>query len=811
MQGGFDTSVLQPSNSKVAQAVSTPSVRRRIARDDVSPLWSVYSSEGFRLSNQLDCTNPSSKRSTSHSISRRLSAGKPRPGNVGQACGHAFKSTGISRIPDKLHQIDSCPSKNRDLSWHCLGPLAKPKVSSARNVCLSCQKAGPCFENRQNIAEGTTESCRLAEFCQFRGPSRETESSRISEVSQFLARGSDDDQIQYSVSGKGRNALVATKSILAHTNTCTTADAFSGHRCVRYSMGSSNRQPQNIWHLGLRRETLTLQSKGNVSYLQDSRIPCAAYGTEFCVNSVGQSDCGCVSSQRGRDQVAKSNESGAKDFPNTRPPSDSLENPIHSREVQHPSRLPLEAPRARGMAFTTGVYNKDLCEDGNTGNRLICIQNGASRSELRNSGLQRSQRDVPRCVQRDLEFFACLDIPTSISNSQSADASQSGHGVVSDCGAPVGESVLETRSQGSGHCSPVHIDEAESVSHRHDNGLATTSNSGFNSRDLEVWGWAEKIKSWDSSQIDLLKSSWRPSTRKTYQVAWNRWKSWAHQHNVNLTNPQGSDLAQFLADLYLKDHFSYNTILLHKSVVSTLCNAELSGKLSENVLVKHILKSISLKNPKATKPPVWDIKVLTSYLSHYPINYNSVFHIVRHAASLLILCSGRRIHDLTLLRVDDDHCVIGNDYITLWPEFGSKTDCSQYRQSGWRLISNPQNQNLNPVYWLKKTIEVLNERRSKSGSNNLFITLRGSPAPASRTMIAGWIKSIMKQAGIEATPGSMRSAVSSSNWLNNFPLDEILARGNWKSDKTFHNYYRREVLTSKPNRSTITSLFHPIT
>lgn len=327
---------------------------------------------------------------------------------------------------------------------------------------------------------------------------------------------------------------------------------------------------------------------------------------------------------------------------------------------------------------------------------------------------------------------------------------------------------------------------------------------------MEMWGWAEKLKSWDTAQIDLLKSSWRPSTWKTYKVAWTRWKEWANKNKVNPISPEGSHLAQFLSDLFLKDNLSYNTILLHKSVISTLCKAELSGKLSEDVLVKHILKAISLKKPKAAKPPIWDINVLTTYLGDYSINDKNIFQVVRHTAALLVLCSGRRIHDLTLLSVDQDHCILHDDFIIFWPQFGSKTDCSEYRQSGWKLMSNPQNQNLNPLYWIQKTIAILNERRSKSGSANLFVTLRGSPSPASRTVIAGWIKSLMTQAGITATPGSVRSAVASSNWINNFPLDDILARGNWKSVKTFQNFYRREVLVSRADRCSITDLFNPV-
>lgn len=75
-----------------------------------------------------------------------------------------------------------------------------------------------------------------------------------------------------------------------------------------------------------------------------------------------------------------------------------------------------------------------------------------------------------------------------------------------------------------------------------------------------------------------------------------------------------------------------------------------------------------------------------------------------------------------------------------WPVFGSKTDSVDYRHSSWRLISNEHNKNLDPVYWAKHTISILENRRNATNCNNLFINIRGEPKPASKTLIAGWIK-----------------------------------------------------------------------
>ncbi|XP_022836527.1 uncharacterized protein LOC111363890 [Spodoptera litura] len=75
---------------------------------------------------------------------------------------------------------------------------------------------------------------------------------------------------------------------------------------------------------------------------------------------------------------------------------------------------------------------------------------------------------------------------------------------------------------------------------------------------------------------------------------------------------------------------------------------------------------------------------------------------------------------------------------------------------------------------------------------------------------SGWVKTLFKEAGIIATPGSTRSAVASKSWLENHPLDEILSRGNWQSANTFQNFYRREVIRSGDSNLNVTELFNPI-
>lgn len=810
VQSRFIAGLFPSSSGPVQQTISASNLQRRVTGNDLPSIRAKHSAEDLRMSYKLDRTSTAQKRSQADRVPGRFSIGSSKPQCFSQTCQSSRKHAESARVSSKSRQVGDCASKIHHLSGNSLGSLDQPQVSTGRKIGHRDQKSHTSFRNRQNNTKRTSEFSRVTKLRQLCSSSRKIKPPSYPQVLELTARTHDLNKTQSSLSNDSGDALVATELLSSDPFAPTSASTFSSYRCVESCVGRSTRQSYNVWQLEPRRTTTTQQPERVVGHSQSFRTPCTEHATKFCTNSIRQSGCSGIPSQRRRDQISTTHESDLSNSSNFRRSTDSTQNLLHSGEAQQSSGLPIQASPTSGMASTAGLHGDDFLKDGNTSSGPVCFKNCSSSVQLCNTRSERSGGHVLRCFQRDMELSTGMDFSTSLSYPQSIDAPQPSQWCISSGGSSLGKSILEGGSQVSEHCSPIHINESEAVLDRHDNRPSTSQGSRYNLGSLEMWGWTEKIKSWDPTQLSLLRSSWRPSTWKTYKVAWNRWVSWALQHKINPTQPDGCELAQFLADLHIINKFAYNTILLHKSVVSTLCNVELSGKLSENVLVQHILKSISLKNPQSSKPPVWDINILTDYMKNYTVNFNNTFQMVRHTAGLLILCSGRRIHDLTLLSIDDQHCIIKDDSITFWPLFGSKTDCNNYRQSGWKLFCNPENQNLNPVFWINKTISVLKERRTKSDTSNLFTTLRGSPTAASRTVIAGWIKSLMKDAGIVATPGSVRSAVASKNWISNFPLDDILARGNWRSANTFQRFYRREVMTASPSDPLVTTLFNPI-
>ncbi|KOB65768.1 putative transposon Ty3-I Gag-Pol polyprotein [Operophtera brumata] len=230
----------------------------------------------------------------------------------------------------------------------------------------------------------------------------------------------------------------------------------------------------------------------------------------------------------------------------------------------------------------------------------------------------------------------------------------------------------------------------------------------------------------------------------------------------------------------------------------------------------HILKGISNSSPQAPRAKIWDINKLLAWLRHNPPDESNLFQVSRHLAILLLLSSGRRVHDLTLLRIDSGFIVQSENEVIFWPQYGSKTDKTKYIQSGWKLIKNKE-QLWNIVYWIKLYIELSHQRRHPDGKiiPSLFVTTRGKTGPASRSVIAGWVRTALLSAGIEAGAGSTRSAVATFRFNNCVPLDELLKKGNWQGPDNFFKHYYKEIDKSPPcddsnDKIMITESFVPL-
>lgn len=796
-------------NNKRTQAVSTCHLRSEVAGNDLSPIRSKHSSKNLFYPNQLDCS--SAKRKMEHencSVFRRFFDCTSRCRHTTHPYQTSSPNVTKNGVASKLQKIYSMSPKESSLLRNRVATLGQSKIPTRRKDYQDNQNSKADSLSKSDNSKRTSKINGIIKLCKFCSPKRSSQSPPTLDVYAVTTR-SPIDKLQTTTECFARTKLVDSEMSAINSTALSSANDILSHRCLGSGLGSATEQYNSVRHLVARGAIASLQSEGDVSHIICTAETRSITEPQLNPHTMRQQNCSRLFTERRRDEIGSFDENNQQNFESSGRTSDKPQYSSYPGQVQQSCRPLIASSQTTGVASSSGLPANHILENGDSNDRSVRISLGSRSPQLCNTGSERPSCHVLRCVQCSMALPPSLGISTSISDPQSANTLNPVDRNISSGSTTMGEGLLACRPESPSTRGPVNLDEPEEVSSRHINGAPTTASREYRPRGLEMWGWTEATKEWNSDQLSLLKNSWRTSTLKTYEVAWRRWLVWSEKYEVDPKNPTGSQLAQFLSDLHLIHNLSYNTIILHKSVVATLCNADKSSSLSSHVLVKHILKSIALKKSKPSKPPVWNVDKLTAFLRNYTLNDKNLFHVSRHSAVLLLLCSGRRIHDLTLLQIDPNHCIRCDESIIFWPQFGSKTDCSNYRQSGWKLFSNPNDRKLNPVFWLEKLITLLNERRNAAKSFNLFVTLRGEAKPASRTVIASWVKTLFKEAEIEATPGSVRSAVASKSWLENHPLDEILARGNWRSVNTFRQFYKREVLkNSKPNN--VTRLFIPI-
>lgn len=812
----FDSSLLSRASLSEAPLLSQTLVPKPAATDDLFAFWACDSSQNICVPFKLDCRNPPRAGYTNSSISRRFFDCVPGQVKISRSDKNgSFDHAGV-RLESKHRKVYSSPAKNVRVFRSSVGHVAEQKTSSKEEDSWPAGDHNKFIKKKKGYPQKSAEYCREFEFCQ---AGRSSGSSKLSSPVDSLQQSppkASGDVLSSSSSNYRRAQVVEDKLPNIIQAPPPIKHSFPDDGCGRLGLGSRVERDTNGGRLVRRRRVVSFESQRDVDY-SEMFVPIRSFSESFVsAVTVRQQLCRSISEERGRKSIGGTDESDLSDFRNIRAFRHSLNSTSHSGKIQQCSRSPFSEIHSPRVAFSPIVHKSSVHEMGYSGSRSIRVSSSPRGPKVCHPRSARSGSMETQCIRLGMGVRSSLGVSTSESDAESSHASQSSKRYVFHSSSEVAPSVLESRPQSTSDSTTIHHSSIRDCPSRSVNGPSSAEGSRSNVRGLEMWGWSRAVESWSNQQKALLRAGWRKSTLDTYKPAWERWVRWCRRFSVQVNNPSGSELARFLADLHLKEGLAYRTILVHKSVVSTLCGVEDSSRLSSNVLVKQILRSISSNSSRRRpNPSVWDTKMLISWLSSNSVNSESLYEVSRRCAILLLLCSGRRVHDLTLLSISKDSFLVNDvdSSVTLWPIYGSKTDSGSFIQSGWKLFPNVDNPNLNPVRWVKMLLTIGKIRREEANIENLFVTARGRAKAASRTVIAGWVKSVLREAGVDATPGSVRSAVASRSWIDKEPLDKILARANWRSENTFLRFYKKEIQSKPCNTSINTSLgvlFEPV-
>lgn len=750
-------------------------------------IWSSISAICICKNNELGCKSFQGKRNQSGSVPRRLPDSAPQPHYSFSSNQFGTRTIGRYGLAGKLTKIgaSSLPSNRvpRDTMEYPVEPktITKPQGSEKHPL------------DRGFVEEPVVDlvvvksSSRKSQLRELRSPAWTTSLSSNTKRSQSPSEITKAQEISDSTKCNPRVALVASKYSTAVPHPPEECHSFCNHRRCRKRLGSHYQQLETGRPLEQTANVMAQQSQrtlGRSGNLTTTRSPNEkSNGHDSVRQQIGS---GVYHERRGH-EIPETFGNYRKNISFVQTVSNQPSSPVHTRTVQFNSGHSIESVSSTRVDAKRVSSSVSVPEMGHSVGRPFCKCPISDRKQLRERGCQGLQLPIRGCFQPPVEVSAGLDLSSPRTHSTRSATPREVQRNLSSCNPKMGTTLLENRDQATSVRPTYENPEPTGESNRSNDRTPPSRDKGPVFAGLEGTGWSRLVQSLPAQSRELLESSWRKSTMKTYTSAWIRWKQWALCNNCKIDNPEPHQIANYINYLHYKVKLAAKTIAVHKSVVTTFANPERSEELCNHPIVKRMMKAVFAARPPVKRPGTWNVSDLINYLKSYPIDDNNLFQVSRHVAALLLLASGRRIHDLTLLDISPEALEFHDNHVILWPKFGSKTDNSKFRQSGWQL-NYIDDERLNLVSWIRKLISVSRLRRDNLP--NLFITTRGKLKGASRCIIAGWIRTLFKDAKISGTPGSCRAAVNSDNWINrNIDLDEVIKRGNWRSKDTFLKYY----------------------
>lgn len=289
----------------------------------------------------------------------------------------------------------------------------------------------------------------------------------------------------------------------------------------------------------------------------------------------------------------------------------------------------------------------------------------------------------------------------------------------------------------------------------------------------------------------MICSSWRSSTKDTYNVYIKKWKLFAELHQCDYLNPTEVQVGNFLSVCFDKG-LSYSAIKVARAAISSIIISD----FTDSRILKRIMKGIFQLRPQLQRTVIWDVKdVLCYFKQRFPAKTMSMMKLTVKFVILLLLVMAQRQQALHLINVKN----IDIKYDVIVIRFGDilKTTSPKFHQAEIRIKAYPKDKRLCPVWYMKEYLRRTNKYRCH---NSLFLITQKPYTPASKATISNWIRKGLVQAGIDMkifSPHSTRAAATSKMNKAKVPIATILNTAGWSNAKTFGKYYKKDITTKE--------------
>ena len=294
---------------------------------------------------------------------------------------------------------------------------------------------------------------------------------------------------------------------------------------------------------------------------------------------------------------------------------------------------------------------------------------------------------------------------------------------------------------------------------------------------------------------ELMLSSWREKSAKSYDSQFQRWLGWCRARGADPISCPIGEVINFLADLFTQG-YQYSSINAFRSAISSVHDKVDGCDVGQHPLVNRLLKGVFHQRPPQPRyTRTWDVGLVTNYFKSKGENKSLLLPDVAHKlAMLMALTRPSRSADLANLNLNRRS--YSQEGVTFLPTKLAKQSRQQKHGTEFFFPCYPHNDRLCPVLALREY-----ESRTtliRGSHSTVFLSLNKPHKPVSSSTIARWLKSVLSKAGVNTEifkAHSVRSASASTSAAATAgnTTGDILKAADWSNEAVFQKFYHKPV------------------
>jgi hypothetical protein len=209
------------------------------------------------------------------------------------------------------------------------------------------------------------------------------------------------------------------------------------------------------------------------------------------------------------------------------------------------------------------------------------------------------------------------------------------------------------------------------------------------------------------------------------------------------------------------------------------------AKVGVHPLVKRLMSGIFNERPsRRANPALWDPLKVLSVFRHWPVRL-PLSSLMRKGAFLMALTTAKRPFELVALLCEDNHFQWEGENLRFVPSRLTKTDRPGHLAPPFYVKPWKEDLCICPV----ETIRLILKECLRLQHSAIFFSWTFPHKPLDAAAFERCLSYCLVKAGIQATPGSIRSITASAALAGSASLGDVLRLGAWPNASTYFRFY----------------------